>query len=520
MKKWDLDTSLLRFVNETSLSDFTIRNAVESVAIFGNIGSGKTTGTGRLLALKYLMHDFGGLVLTVKPDEKDLWLEYADIADRTNDVIVIEPGQKDYVFNFLEYESTKEYGTTYTDNVHQVLRTVIRASEEKNDGRSDDAFWQDSLDLFLNNLITLCLLAYDKVTVQLLFDIAQSVPKKRATPANNDDNAQNQNPEDENIEITAYEKAIKRAKEKITAATKEWNNSQSDGSIYLLTEEQYDEMLEEAIQGYRELKMLVNFFKESFYNIGDKTRAIIEFCLTSFLQQLLRDPIYSLFARYKSTVTPEDCLRGKIIIVNLPVKTYHKAGQSSQLLFKYIWQRAMEQRDITENPRPVFLWADEAQHFLLEEDTVFQATARSSRIATVYLSQNLPSYFANMGGDKYRYKVFGLLGTMATKIFHANSEVETNTYASQLIGEAYQYDYSKNINMGKNFSMSKGTSLKLESIVRKEEFIQLKTGGPLNKFVCEAYIVMQGKTFSNGMHFHKAAFHQTIIPSKPIFDNN
>jgi type IV secretory pathway TraG/TraD family ATPase VirD4 len=513
MAQWDLDTSLLSFVNETELSDFTIRNAVEGVQIFGGIGGGKTSGSGRLLKIKLLANGFGGLVLTVKPDEKDTWLEYAEITGRQNDVIVIEPGQKKYVFNFLEYESKKEYGTSYTDNVHQVLRTVIRASEEKSDGRSDDAFWQDSLDLFLNNLITLCLLAYDKVTVQLLFDIAQSVPKKKATSANNDDNAQKQNPEDDKIELTAYEKAIKRAKEKITVATKEWNSSQPDGSIYSLTEEQYDEMLEEAIPGYRELKMLVNFFKESFYNIGEKTKGIIEFCLTSFLQRLLRDPIYSLFARYKSTVTPEHCLHGKIIILNLPVKTYHKAGQDAQILFKYIWQRAMEQRDVKENPRPVFLWADEAQHFIHEHDAEFQATARSSRVATVYLTQNLPNYFANMGGEKSEYKVKSFLGTLATKIFHANADVETNRYASELIGEAYVDDHSKNVTVGENVSISKGTSLKLEAMVRKEEFSRLKTGGPLNKYICEAYIVIQGKTFSNGMNYHKAAFHQNIIPN-------
>lgn len=512
MTRWNLDTELIRFVGETPDSSFTIRNAVEGVQVFGGLGVGKSSSSGRFMALKYMAHGLGGLVLTVKPDEKQAWLEYASMTNRLHDIIVIEPGQKKYVFNFLEYESKAKYGTSYTDNIHQVLRTVIRASEEQSERRSDDAFWQDSMDLFLNNLITLCLLAYNKVTVQLLFDIAQTVPKKSAAAANNEDDEQKENAETPAIELTPYEKAIKRANERINKAMKEWNESQPDGYVHSLTEEKYEDVLDEAIPGYRELKMLVNFFKNSFFNIGEKTRAIIEFCLTSFLQRLLRDPIYSLFARYTSTVTPEDCLKGKIIIVNLPVKTFQKAGRDAQLLFKYIWQRAMEQRNIAENPRPVFLWADEAQHFLHEEDTTFQATARSSRIATVYLSQNLPNYFASMGGEKSVYKVKSFLGTLATKIFHANSDVDTNTYASELIGEAYQNDYSKNVNMGENFSISKGTSVKLESMVRKEEFSRLKTGGPRNDYICEAYIIIQGKKFVSGMNFLKVGFHQKIDP--------
>ncbi|MBL7682051.1 MAG: TraM recognition domain-containing protein [Flavipsychrobacter sp.] len=513
MPTWDLDTQLLRFVGESPASSFTLRNSFEGVQVFGGIGSGKSTGSGRMLAIKYLQHGFGGLVLTVKPDEKDIWMEYAEIAGRQNDVIVIEPGQKKYVFNFLEYESKKDYGTTYTDNIHQVLRTVIRASEEKNEGRSDDAFWQDSLDLFLNNVITLCLLAYNKVTVQLLFDIAQSVPKK-IEQANKENSDNTNNGQDKEPELTEYQKAVRIVKNRISLAIKDWNRQQPEGYVHSLTEIQYEEQLDEAIPGYRELKMLDSFFMGSFFSIGDKTRAIIEFCLTSFLQKLLRDPIYSLFARYPSTVTPEHCLQGKIIILNLPVKIYHHAGQYAQMLFKYIWQRAMEQRNIAQNNRPVFMVSDEAQHFTLESDAVFQATARSSRVATVYLTQNMANYFANMGGQKSEYRVKSFLGTLATKIFHANADVETNSYASELIGEAYTDDHSKNITIGGNVSVSKGSSLKLEAIVRKEEFSRLKTGGPLNDYVCEAYIVMQGKVFSNGMNFHKAAFHQLIIPKE------
>jgi len=507
LQTWDLDTELLRFAGETERSSFTIRNAVEGVQIFGGIGSGKTSASGRLIALKYLLHGFGGLVLTVKPDEKDTWLGYAKTTGREKDIIVIEPGQNKYVFNFLEYESKLRNGVSYTDNIHEVLRTVIRAAEEKAGGRSDDAFWENALDLFMSNVITLCLLAHERVTVQLLFDIAQSAPKRADVSNTNEYGAS---------EPTAYQKAVTIVKDRMKKAISEWSSQYDAEYIQSLPEDIYESLLEDAIPGYRDLKMLNNFFMDSFFNIGDKTRAIIEFCLTSFLQRLLRDPIYSLFARYNSTVTPEDCLNGKVIILNLPVKQYHKAGQDAQILFKYIWQRAIEQRDIKIFDRPVFLYCDESSLLLHEHDAEFQATARSSRVATVYLSQNLPNYFASMGGEKSIYKVKSFLGTLATKIFHANSCVETNEMTSQLIGQAYQQDYSRNVNLGQQFSVSKGTSVKLESMVRKEELSRLKTGGPINNFICESYVVIQGKTFSNGFNYRKVGFHQNIHPYTDI----
>src|SRR5690606_17318194 len=113
--------------------------------------------------------------------------------------------------------------------------------------------------------------------------------------------------ENDASEPTAYKKAVTIVKDKVKRAISEWNSGHEAAYIQSLPEDIYEGLLEESIPGYRDLKMLNNFFMESFYSIGDKTRAIIEFCLTSFLQRLLRDPIYSLFARYSSTVTPEDC---------------------------------------------------------------------------------------------------------------------------------------------------------------------------------------------------------------------
>lgn len=458
---FDLDTPLITLSGDQSgISHWTARHAVEGVQIFGGIGSGKTSGSGRMLALKYLSAGFGGLVLTVKPDEKDLWIEYARRTGRESDLLVVEPGCKNY-FNFLDYESKDGL----TENIVQVLKTVIQASAEKAVAGGDDPFWETALDMLIFNVIDLCKLAYGRVSIQRMYDIVQALPKS-------DGGNEGGGP--------SFRQAFEAARRDVNSQTEAWENNLSVEELRRLTadEDTYETAQCAALPAARTLKFIDQFFGETFLNLAEKTRSVIDFSFSGFLFRLLRDPVYTLFCSRPSTFTPEDCLNGKIIVLNLPVKLHHKIGRDCQIMFKYIWQRAMEQRDVKQNGRLVFLWADEAQNFLHEHDPDYQATARSSRIATVYISQNLPNYHANMGGAKSDFKVKSFLGTLGTKIFHANADVETNRYASELIGDGFFVETSKSNTMAGQFSSSRTQSLKIDRVVRPEAFVQLKMVAP------------------------------------------
>lgn len=488
-----LDSCLLKLPSDKRVVEWTIRDAVEGVQIFGGIGSGKTSGSGRTLALKYLSAGFGGLVLTVKPDEREMWEEYCGLTGRGNDLIVVSPGTR-HRFNFLEYESGRGKSTA---NVVQVLKTVIRASEEKAGGKSDDPFWETALDMLMSNVIDLCILAYGKVSLQNLYDIAQSAPRQEGAS-----------------EGKTFQKAFEAASGNVAQKIDEHVNglTQEERKVTEDTET-FDNYICDAIPEARALKFVDQFFVESFMNLSEKTRSIIDFSFTGFLFNLLREPVFSIFCRHASTFTPEDCLEGKIILLDFPVKLYHKTGRDCQILFKYIWQRAMEKRNVKENPRPVFLWADEAQNFLHEYDADYQATARSSRIATVYISQNLPNYHANMGGAKSEFRVKSFLGTLGTKIFHANADIETNRYASELIGDGYYEETSDTTAAAGSFSASTTRAIKVQRVVRPEQFSRLKTGGELNSLQVEGYIHVQGFGQRGGENHVKAIFNQNYIPS-------
>jgi type IV secretory pathway TraG/TraD family ATPase VirD4 len=489
----ELDKPLIKLSGGNFDANYwTIRNAVEGVQIFGGIGSGKTTGSGKMIAEKYLEAGFGGLVLTVKPDEKELWESYCQKTGRSHDLVIVEPGSGKY-FNFLQYESK---GEGMTENVVQVLKTVIRASEEKSSGKADDPFWESALDMLLFHVIDLCKLAYGRVSVEKMFNIVQHLPK----PGTKYEEVPQQD---------GFYDAFVAAKENVKKQTDAWEEGlTTDQMQEIIINNNLDEVMCAAIADASLLNYLDQFFLDTYRNLSEKTRSIIDFSFSGFLFRLLREPVYSLFCKNASTFTPEDCYRGKIILLNLPVKTYHKVGRDIQILFKYIWQRAMEKRKITADSPPVFLWADEAQNFLHEYDADYQATARSSQIATVYISQNLPNYHASMGGAKSEFKVKSFLGTLATKIFHANADFETNKYASDLIGDAGFEDPSRSSTVSGKFSSTQTFSLRIDRAVRPEAFVQLKTGGPLNSGKVEAYLHMQGNPIKNKLNYTKILFNQ------------
>ncbi len=471
-------------------ANWTVGNAVEGVQIFGGIGSGKTSGSGRTLALKYLAAGFGGLVLTVKPGDLNDWKEYCDLTNRSNDLIVISPNESNF-FNFLEYESQKRKGhVTTTANILDVLKTVIKADEEKTAGKTNDPFWRDSQDMLLATIIDLCLLAYDKINIRLLYDIVQSLPTKDGVLAQ-----------------SAFGLAMAAANTKIQELIDTWVVNLSSSELDRLSVNEYtlNNAAAEQIPEARRLKMIDQFIL-NLVNLSEKTRSTIEFSLVGFLFGLMREPVYSLFCEKESNVFPEDCRKGKIILIDLPVKIYHKAGRDCQILFKYIWQRAMERGNAE---KPVFLWADEAQNFLHEHDPEFQATARSSMIATVYLSQNLPNYHANMGGEKSEYKVKSFLGTLATKIFHANGDYETNKYASDLIGDRTYKEKSTTTSYSGNSNASTTDSLKIDKSIRPEDFGKLRTGGELRNGAVDCII-----------HFQTALVGMTENHLKLEFDQN
>ena len=445
------DITLCQF----SPGDFwTIRDACEGTQIFGATGSGKTSGSGRAIATNMLAQGFGGLVLTAKPDERDLWLRYCEETNRSSDVVVVDDSGQARL-NFLDYEFNAAAGLGLTENLVALFTTVLESGESAS--QSNDQFWQRALKQLLRNAIDLVILATGSVG---LGDLGRVVASAAHHP--------------EQVRST------------------EWQDNSECCKLLREANDRVHDSSEKA-----DLKVTTDYWLGEFPAMDERTRSNIVATFTTMADGFQRGVLRELFCT-ETTLVPEATHDGAVVIVDLPIKRYHDLGRQAQVLVKTLWQRATERRHADDSTRPVFLWADEAQYFVTRADWEFQATARSARAATVYLTQNISSYYAAIGGPDPRSATDSLLGNFQTKIFHANGDAVTNEWAERLFAKSWGRRTNTTMNSqnrtqqgSSSGSLSTGTSESLDSEVLAQAFTTLRKGGPHNNLLVDG-IVFQG----------------------------
>lgn len=503
-----MDIPLVCFSDNVN-DNWTLRDAVRGVQIFGGIGSGKSSGSGKTLALSYLKMGFGGIVLTGKVDETKVWLEYAKKTDRLKDVIIFGELNSEYfkmypellqssyekqlLFNPLLYEMTRQGdGAGETENIVGLFTAIIKMGNRLGgggDGTSDDPFWDMALQRCIKSAVDVLKLASKKgkesqyaMTVSNIAKVIRTSPKNK--------NALTRFLNSGNEERRKWMRESYAIKCLIQAKINVKNASASDKRSYEVAE---------------------SYFLTDFPSLSEKTRSSITEYFYAFANPFRSGLLADLFAQGSSQeVLPERSFEGKIIILDFPVKKYLQLGVYAQAIYKRLWQQAVERREVNEGTRPVFMWVDEAQYFLNEEDMMFQTTARSSRACTVMISQNISNYYATIGGKYPKERVDSLLGNLATKIFHANNDYVTNEWAANTIGKTYLKQ--RTVSMGEMQNISFSESLNYQ--VEPQEFTVLRSGGPYDDFKVEAVITVSGKQWSDGKNYLKTFFRQDIDHGK------
>ena len=456
---WQLDAPLIRF---SKRDPWRVRDAFEGTQIFGATGSGKTSGSGRLLALNLLQHGFGGLVLTAKPDEAARWQAYAEHVGRGADVRLFQVGEQ-AAFNFLAYELAHAgRGESLTGNLVELFCTVVEASERRRQGAANEAYWERALRQLLRNAIDLVVLATGSLSLPELARVITSAPNSREE-----------------------------------ARDPQW---QADSLCYqLMSQAQERVPPDDPRRG--DLEVTISFWLEDFAGLAERTRSIVTNSFTSLCDGFLRSPMRELFCG-ETTLSPDDVLAGAVVIIDLPLKEYQETGRLAQVLWKHVFQRAVERRDSKAHPRPVFLWADEAHLFVTRHDAEFQSTARSSRCATVYLTQGLPNYHATLGGPSSG-EAESLLANLSTKVFHANGDVTTNEWAQRLFASTWTTRGAFGSSSqraadpldGLVTTTSSNQQQSLDPQVIAHRFTTLKKGGPAAKFQVEGIVHQSGRVW-------------------------
>jgi hypothetical protein len=462
---------------------FTLRDSLEGALILGATGSGKSSGSGKALALAYLEAGFGGLVLTAKSDERKIWENYCRLAGRRRDLYVFSPANP-LRFNFLDYElQRKGKGAGLTDNILHLLSEVLQIAERQSGqgGREDEGYWRRSNRQLIRNVIDLLIIATSKLSVPEMYQVVISAPKSV-------DQARSADWQDRSFCYRCLNDATTAHKTQL---------------------QQHD------------LEIVTDYFMEEFPALSERTRSVVVSTFTSMIDVLNRGILSELFCG-QTNFTPEAIENGAILVIDLPVKEYAEVGVFAQVLWKSAFQRSIERRNLQQNDRPVFLWADEAQYVTTDYDMQFQTTCRASRVATVYLTQNISNFYATLGGgEQGRSAANSLFGNLNTKIFHANGDPVTNEWASTLIGRSRQFltNATSSYDPDDGFSncwdwsstprTSAGVSEHIDFEVPPREFTILRRGGRANRRRVDAIAFQGGRRFrSNGRTWLPVIFEQ------------
>src|SRR5689334_12056054 len=129
MNQWPLDLPLVRW-SRYPKDTWTLQDALQDVIVFGQKGSGKTSASGRLFALKYLDAGFGGIVLCAQEEESANWRNYLTETGREDDGRFFTLNGP-YRFNPLAWEACKSGGADFAENLVHLLSDVASIRKKR-----------------------------------------------------------------------------------------------------------------------------------------------------------------------------------------------------------------------------------------------------------------------------------------------------------------------------------------------------------------------------------------------------
>lgn len=442
---------------------WTIGDSFEGVQVWGDTGSGKSSTSARLFAAAMQRAGYGGLVLTVKPEDTEQWQRNLEENGRTQDGIFFGP-QVSTCFNFLDYEL--QHGARLGFGSKSATRILAElVSQAHRDAHASDTFWQKSAEVLIAKTLDLIAAAGATPSMLLANEIIQSAPLFLDQTKDSQWQAQ----------------------------SKCWQ---------LLTQGK------QRASGTHDFEQAYMYWTREFPLLPEKTRqSIVATFTASVAQHFCSEPMHAMFGG-STNASPDDISDGKIVVVNLPVLDYGEAGRFASIVWKYCTQLALQRR-ATRDRRPVFIFSDESHYFVTDHDQLFQTTARSARCAVVYLTQNRSNYLAESPGDAGRNRVASMCACLKTQILHQCSHEETRRAFAESIGKHRFTRPTETRSYGKGKPTHSVTDQTVDDFwVLPDTATRLKSGGAAYNYQVEAFMTKAGKSFAGGKPAMRVRFNQ------------
>lgn len=481
--------------------------------LFGSAGSGKTSGVLASLLMALLMnkHKPGGVIVCVKVSDFNRIRQMVIAAGREADLIVFSVDSP-YEFNPIEYELFRigKRSPRYSQAL-EVAMEICRLDEANQSGGGssggDDKYWVDQMKICITRAMMLLVLADECINFPNIRDLlvncfdADDVQRYASIW----EKIQSSDGLEQDKAIQDYE---------------DWC-----ASNYFLrcfdTANAKEDLLPDEI---KVMQLVGDYFLKSWVKISEKTRSIIESVVFGVCERFIvpGSILTKLSGHTSEELKPENCYqKGKIILINFPLKEYGGNSVIANGAFKKSFQLAVERRDIdTEaNPRPCFLYMDE-YHLICNSisDAKFQSTCRSTRTAALYSTQSKTNLEVSMGGgsNSASTKTKALITNWGVQFFCANMCKETNEYASDLIGKTFIDMQSSSFNTDQKGSQS--YSKQWHHLITPGHYKTLKSGGEENNFKVESIVVCRGKKWSTNEPFLEVTFDQLNPTNQTFFD--
>jgi hypothetical protein len=446
------------------------RGLFTGIAIFGAIGSGKTTGCMYPFAdqvLGYRAQDVdqrvAGLVLEVK----------GDFCHKVRDLLAKHGRAEDYIE--LSLDSPYRYNPLHNELEAYALAYGIASLLNNLFGRGKEPFWQQAYTNLVKFIILLHQVLYGYVT---LFDVYESAINSHKIEAKIAEAERLFATRDflliEDVDYVAHRELNSFCWERIE--TTNWMRAPATGELQRLLELNqivYDMQTEalswEAFEdpNYEDRRQrfeaIKRWFNDDWKRIEPKLRTSIVEGISVFLSlfddnpavkrtfcppQECYDSIANHDGRYGIPLPPfrELIEQGKVVALNFPVSANPGLAKTIGTMLKQDFQRAMVARIPTIERQPEKHWREAL--FLCDEyhsfattgeadptgDEKFFALSRQARCIPIIATQSISSLRSTLHGESWRT----LLQTFRTKIFLTLSDDFSARIASELCGKEEQ----------------------------------------------------------------------------------
>jgi len=468
-KEWDLDTPLF-YLSENKADAYKLVDAFRHNLVLGETGSGKSSTTSRVLLSSMARLGFGGLLTCVKVTDFQDYLSVLRQAGREKDIIhVTLDDDIPWRINVLEYENRRS-GKNVAEVLVHLVQNLLEIIERGKQGSGADPFWRQSTNKLIRYGIIVLRAAGLPISLPNLSKLAVEAP---TSPAEVDD--------------------------------PKWR----DRSFLFRCLKAGDDAAKSTTAEARDFDQAATYYLQEHARMGDVCRGSVLATFSGAISPFLTYPLRDLY-QTSTNFVPEMCENGAIIILDIPILGDNKElAQLAQVMFKMMFFRAMERRDVQANPRGVFLLSDEHQHIYSSHDQVFLTTARAARVSCTLITQNVSNFYAILPGDKGRAETDSLFGNCGTKFMHMQTDYISNTWAANLIGTTRQWfqGISTALPPAVQTVFALGNTrepARITSSVNEHEthevpmqtFHMLRSGGKRNDLNVDAVVFSGGRTWS------------------------